>query len=118
MIVRIGKVTGLYPDEGKIQVYYEDTNTTAEKLPLVTFGKEYKMPEMNETVLCLHSDIDGSTGFVLGTFYNADVLPPQNGAKYKKEIVKDKARIEFYDNKLQIYAPEVKIITDHGTTTL
>lgn len=134
MIVRIGTITGTYPVEGKCQVHYGDTGITADKLPLLTFNHEFKMPEIGDTVLCLHCENDQSTGFVLGTFYNAKVTPPNAGEKYRKEIVKDRARCEYKDEALSLYAPqflieaaegsvtirakEVKMVTDHGTTVL
>lgn len=139
-MIRIGKVTGIYPDEGKVQVYYEDINTTAEKLPLMTFNKEYEMPEVGDIVLSVHMDNDASTGFVLGTYYNETVKPPTDGTKYLKEMLKDKAKVECKNDTLKITAPKiefvagnskveleeniiritsptVKIITDNGTTT-
>lgn len=92
MLVRIGTVTDIYPEEGKVRVLYSDLEDTSTKLP--TMANEYNMPAVGATVLVLYTEND-SNGFVLGEFWNKVKKPSENDAAvYKKEFGEGYMRAE------------------------
>ena len=116
MIVRIGKVTNVYPTKGKVKVFYEDRNQTSIEIPMMTFNNEYKMPSVGDRVLTLHMENGGSKAFCLGTYWNANNLPTTN-ATYKKELCGG-AYIEQIGDTVTVYAPSLILSSQAGTISL
>ena len=70
--VRIGEVTQIFPEEGKVKVCYEDDDNASCKLPILMFNGEYLMPKVGDIVLTLHRPSGSSEGFVLGKYYSEE----------------------------------------------
>lgn len=85
MNVRVGKVTNIYPDTGKVKVLYEDSNNTSMPLSMLTMNKEYSMPAIGDRVLTVHMANGSSKGFVIGTYYGGGTKPTAS-AGYRKEL--------------------------------
>lgn len=85
MLIRIGKVTNVYPSKGKVKVFYEDEGNTSLELPMLTFNDEYSMPAKGDRVLVLHMENGSSKGFVLGTYYG-DNNKPKASSGYRKDL--------------------------------
>jgi len=85
MRLRIGKVTNIFPDEGKVKVVYEDENNATLKLSMLTNNSEYSMPKVGDTVLTMHMENGSSKGFSLGTFYS-DANRPKTNSGYRKDL--------------------------------
>ena len=85
MFMRIGKVTNVYPEKGKVKVHYEDEGNTSMELPMLTFNDEYSMPSKGDRVLVLHMENGSSKGFVLGTYYS-DMNKPKASSGYRKDL--------------------------------
>ena len=115
MIVRIGKVTNIYPAKGKVKVLYEDRKQASAEIPMLTFNEEYKMPSVGDRVLTLHMENGGSKGFCLGTYWNANKLPTE--ANYKKDLGGG-AYIERNDSEVVLYAPTLILSSGAGTINL
>lgn len=115
MIVRIGKVTNIYPAKGKVKVLYEDRKQASAEIPMLTFNEEYKMPSVGDRVLTLHMENGGSKGFCLGTYWNANKLPTE--ANYKKDLGGG-AYIERNDSEVVLYAPTLILSSEAGTINL
>lgn len=84
-IIRIGIVDQLNPGTCSAVVRFEDQeDVTSSELPILVRGsavnKDYWMPSINDAVLCLFLPIGLADGFIVGTFYNSDDLPPANSA--------------------------------------
>ena len=116
MIIRIGKVTNIYPDEGKVQVYYEDRKQTSTEIPMLTFNNEYVMPSVGDMVVTLHMEVGSSKAFCLGTYWNAKRLP-QTTSKYRKDLG-DGAYIEQTNSEVKIYAPALVLSSSAGTVDI
>lgn len=115
MRIRIGKVTTLYPSEGKVRVLYEDISETSVKLPLLTFNNEYRMPKIGTTVVTIHME-NSSAGFVLGEYWSGVNKPNETGEKlYRKSI--DEASLKYSNGQLEIYSPQILLRTPSGTIT-
>ena len=39
-MIRIGTVTNVYPENGKVKVYYEDSESSSLPLPMMSINKE------------------------------------------------------------------------------
>ena len=87
MIPRVGRVTKIYPNTGKIQVMYEDNSNTSIPLPMLTMNGEYSMPAVGDKVMTMHMENGSSKGFVLGTYYGGGMQPKANNG-YRKDFVK------------------------------
>lgn len=83
--MRIGKVTKIYPDTGKVQVVYEDENNASLQLSMITMNQEYSMPKIGDKVLTMHMENGSSKGFVLGTYYGGG-MQPKASSGYRKDF--------------------------------
>lgn len=116
MIVRIGKVTNVYPAKGKIKVLYEDRNQASAEISMLTFGNEFSMPSVGDMVVTLHMENGMSRAFCLGTYWNDSKLPRTTSA-YKKDLGGG-AYIERNDSQVIVHAPTLIFSTDSGTISL
>lgn len=114
MIVRIGTVTNVYPDEGRVRVLYQDREETSVKLPLLAL--EYKMPKIGDAVITLHME-GRSSGFVLGKYYGENNPPTDPEYSFVKELG-DNTFIKCKDGKYRIISPKIIFQTDAGTISV
>lgn len=114
MILRVGKVTNTYPDEGKVKVLYKDRNEASMPLPVLTFNDEYKMPPVGASVLTLHMQNGSSKGFVLGTFWNGNKQPTETGTGVYHKSFGGSAYAKYANNSFKIYSPELLLQSSAG----
>lgn len=82
---RVGKVTKIYPGEGRVKVTFEDSGSSSLPLAMLTMNKEYSMPSVGDRVVTLHMDNGTSKGFVLGTYYGGG-MQPRASSGYRKDF--------------------------------
>lgn len=111
MNVRVGKVTNVYPDTGKVKVLYEDTNNTSMPLSMLTLNNEYSMPEIGDRVLTVHMENGSSKGFVLGTYYGGGMKPTASSG-YRKDLGGG-AYVSCQNGKYLLKAKNVTIEADN-----
>lgn len=85
MLMRIGKVTNIYPSTGKIKVMYEDEKCASLPLSMLTMNQEYSMPSVGDRVVTMHMENGSSKGFVLGTYFGGGMQPKANKG-YRKDF--------------------------------
>lgn len=85
MAIRVGRVTNVYPETGKVKVMYEDEQSASLPLSVLTSNQEYSMPSVGDRVLTLHMDNGSSKGFVLGTYYGGGRTPSATSG-YRKDF--------------------------------
>lgn len=85
MRMRIGKVTQIFPNTGKIKVLYEDEGNASLQLSMITMNQEYSLPAVGDKVLTMHMENGSSKGFVLGTYYGGGMQPKANSG-YRKDF--------------------------------
>lgn len=85
MGMRIGKVTQVFQNTGRIKVLYEDEGNTSLQLPMLTMNQEYSMPSVGEMVITMHMENGSSKGFVIGTYYGGGMQPKANTG-YRKDF--------------------------------
>lgn len=112
MILRVGKVTNVYPT-GKVKVLYEDTNNTSVPLPMLTMNKEYSMPVVGDKVVTAHMTNGSSKGFVFGTYYGGGRQPTAESG-YRKDFA-DGIYVACKDGKYVLHAEDVMVEADNIT---
>lgn len=85
MVTRIGRVTKVYPAEGRVKVTFEDSGSSSLPLAMLTMNKEYSMPNIGDRVVTMHMENGSSKGFVLGTYYGGG-MQPRASAGYRKDF--------------------------------
>ena len=106
MVIRIGKVTNIYPSTGRIKVMYEDEGNASMPLPMLTMNREYAMPAVGDRVVTVHMENGSSKGFVLGTYWGG--MKPKANAGYRKEFGED-AYAACIRGAYQLFAEKVCI---------
>ena len=104
-MIRIGTVTNVYPNNGKVKVYYEDTESSSLPIPMLSMNREQSMPEVGDIVITLHLANGSSQGFCLGTYFDDDY---EGSEKYTKEF-DDKAFLECEKGKYRLKCEDVKL---------
>ena len=117
MIIRVGKVTNVYITTGKVKVLYEDTGNTSVKLPMLTFNNEYKMPPIGAHVLTAHMENGSSKGFVLGTYWSDNNIPPEIGLSTYRKDMGNGTYIKSVGGTCSIRASAIQLIASAGTIT-
>ena len=116
MILRIGKVTNVYPTAGRVKVLYEDAKNTSVPLPMLTMNNEYAMPAVGDRVLTVHMANGSSKGFVLGTYYGGGTTPSASSG-YRKDFGGG-AYASCKDGKYVLHADEITLECSYGKITL
>lgn len=126
MILRIATVIKVLPEEGKVVVTFEDSGNSSVPLPMMTFGEEYSMPKVGDTVATMHMQNGSSKGVCLGTFYGGDKEPnmPQGQRRgYRKDFENDPdndyySHLQSKDGVITIKAKNIVFQTDYGTISI
>lgn len=113
MLLRIGRVTNVYPTTGKVTVMYEDQNNVSVPLPMLTMNREYSMPAVGDMVVTLHMANGSTKGFVLGTYYGGDTQPAASSG-YRKDFAKD-IYVACKDGKYLLHTKDLVIEAENIT---
>lgn len=115
--IRLGQVSTIDYDNGMISVQFPDLDgSVSNKMPMLSFNGEYKMPNVDDTVVVLNLSNGSSIGIILGTYWNMANRPVSSGKNvYRKEISND-TYIEYKNGTLVIHSPNIRFETDTGTT--
>jgi phage baseplate assembly protein V len=106
---RIGEVVGTKPENCTARVQFKDADGMVSGDLQIIYcntlkNKDYWLPDVGEIVVCIFLGNGQTSGFVLGSVYNAESKPPAgNQDKWAKEF-EDGTRIEYdrKENKLNI----------------
>ena len=91
--VRVGIVSSINPEEGTAKVVWpdEDDKVSADLIVSQAFNstghKSYRMPDVNEQILCVFPPNSPNAGFIIGALPSEDTPPLYNTA--------DKCGIKF-----------------------
>ena len=112
MGIRIGKVTNIYPDEGKVKVVYEDEKNVSLPLPMLTMNQESMMPSVGDRVVTIHMENGRSKGIVLGTYYGSGRRPKAKSG-YRKDFGGN-AYATCDGNVYELHANSIKLKCSRG----
>ncbi|WP_302364745.1 phage baseplate assembly protein V [Pyramidobacter piscolens] len=72
--IRVGEVSAIYPERGTARVYLPDLNVVTDECPVIVpaavKSRDYRMPEVGETVIAAFLGNGVESGFILGCLYN------------------------------------------------
>ncbi len=103
-VIRIGFVSSINPGAGTVQITYQDRDRMVTgDMPVLAFGGEYDIPEVNDMVLVAHLSNDLASGIVIGRFWNDSMLPKEQD--WYKRIGPD-ILLKKEGEILEIRAPE------------
>ena len=112
-VVRIGFVSSRDPVRGMVQITYPDRDKmVTEPFPVLCFGNEFFIPEINDEVLVLHLSGDMSSGVVIGKLWN-NVDIPQGEGEWHKTI--GGAAFSVNNGIIKISASEVVLESSSGS---
>lgn len=120
-MIRIGTVTNVYPENGKVKIYYEDTESSSLPLPMVSMNREQSMPDVGDTVITLHMTNGSSQGFCIGTYFDDDY---EGSEKYTKEfddkafVECDKGNYRLVCEDITLESKEINLKCEKGNITL
>ena len=115
-VIRVGFVSSVNVAAGTVQVTYQDRERMVTgDMPILAFGGEYDLPEVNDMVIVAHLSNDLSSGVVLGRFWNAKSYP--ECPEWYKRITAD-IIIKKVGEILEIKAPEIKLTGAGSSITL
>ncbi|WP_214855721.1 phage baseplate assembly protein V [Exiguobacterium sp. s130] len=105
-----GYVTAIYPDRATVRVKFEDKGSddiVSRELSMLVRGvqkdKDIWYPDIGELVLCAFLEGTSKRGYVLGSAYNDEDIPPTN--------VKTKRHLQFKDGSYIEYDEKTKKMT-------
>lgn len=74
-IVRVGRISSINDSKGTVRVKFDDKDDMVSgELPMFDF--EYRLPQIEQPVLCIFLPNGISQGFCFGGFYSENNLPP------------------------------------------
>ncbi len=103
-MIKVGRVSSVNEKKGTARVLFPDRQNSVSGdlfilVPFTLSGKVYYMPEVNERVVCIFDDC--GTGFIMGSFYSDNRLPPRGD--------KNMAYVDFNDGTVLRYDKKEKI---------
>lgn len=118
MIIRVGKVTNVYPASGRVKILYEDTGNTSIDIPLLTLNNEYKMPVVGSYVITLHLQNGSSKGFVLGTYWSDINVPAETGVGVYRKDMGGGVYARSSNGTYRLQASNIQLVADSGAVTV
>ena len=114
--IRIGTVSTIDYEHGMISVKYDElSGAVTADMPMLSFNDEYKMPNIDDTVLVLYLSNGSSIGIVLGKIWNESNVPIRTGKGVYRKDLADDVSVEYRNGVLKIKAPKVQIVSQNGT---
>ena len=120
-VIRIGYVSAVDRKKGMVSVTYTDKDkSTTDYLPYLSFGKEYKMPDIKDMVLIAHLSNGMASAVVIGGFWNKSNKPEITDSTGWKKFISKNAYMDYNKdtNTLTIHAPRVVLSCRDGTLCL
>lgn len=115
-LIRIGSVSSIDYENGRVKVLFKDKdNTVSDFLPMLS--SEYFMPKINDLVVCLF--INGTQkGFCLGKYFSKSNIPVEsgNGVYYKDLFGEGFIKYDKVSKALTINVQDIIIIGDLAIT--
>jgi phage baseplate assembly protein V len=99
-VLRVGKVSAVYPEKAKARVVFEAHNLVSYELSVVQKqtlkNRDYWMPDIGEYVLCAFLPTGNASGFILGSLYSVQ-NPPDLATNNKRAVLFDDGTYIEYD---------------------
>lgn len=98
--IRIGTVSSINPKDHTARIVFEDEgHNVSYDLPIIVpnsyDNSDYRMPDINEDVLCLFLPDGIEDGFILGSWYAGEIKPPCDNPEIRRVKFKDGTTISY-----------------------
>lgn len=101
-LVKVGRISSINPERCTARVVFEAQGVVSHDLRLIVpqslKNKDYFMPDIGESVVCIFLPTGNAEGFVLGAIYTDGNTPPATSADKRVLSFEDGTVIE-YDRK-------------------
>lgn len=99
-VLKLGEVVEVLPDQCKARVVFdEDDSVVSDPLPIVIpnsiENRDFHLPDVGEDVLCLFGSAGLEDGYILGSIYAGDVVPPSSSADVRMVEFADGSKFSF-----------------------
>ncbi|WP_289171590.1 phage baseplate assembly protein V [uncultured Parasutterella sp.] len=99
-VLKLGEVVEVLPDQCKARVVFdEDDSIVSDPLPIVIpnsiENRDFHLPDVGEDVLCLFGSAGLEDGFILGSIYAGEVVPPSSSADVRMVEFADGSKFTF-----------------------
>ena len=99
-LIKIGVISSIDYAKGTARVSFEDDDEVVsyelQVLHTNTLqNKDYAMPDVGEDVICIFLPSGNEEGFILGSVYAGDTMPPENSGDFRTILFKDGTKISY-----------------------
>ena len=99
-LIKIGEVSSINPEKGTARVVFDDDNgLISYDLPILQRNtlrtKDFHSVNVGEDVLCLFLPSGPEEGFILGSFYAGEIVPPESTEKRRTTVFEDGTLIRY-----------------------
>jgi phage baseplate assembly protein V len=98
-LIRVGRVSAVNPEKATVRVAFEAQGVVSYDLPVLQQqtlnNKEYCLPDVGESVVCIFLPTGNASGFVLGSIYAGDNKPPVSNPDKRLVQFEDGTKIEY-----------------------
>ena len=99
-LIRIGEVSSVDFVKGTARVVFDDYDgMVSGDLPVLQFNtignQDYHMPDIGEDVLCLFLPNGTVEGFIIGSFYAGEIIPPETTGEKRTVVFLDGTRFSY-----------------------
>nr|DAH50784.1 MAG TPA: baseplate assembly protein [Caudoviricetes sp.] len=99
-IIKIGEVSSVDPTNGTARVVFDDDDSIVsgdlQVLQKNTFkNQDFAMPDVGEDVVCLFLPSGTEEGFILGSVYSGEVVPPETSIDKRAVVFSDETKISY-----------------------
>ena len=98
-MIKVGVIESFNEANATARVIFEDIKVKSYDLPIIVKqsqnNKDYWMPDIGESVLCLFLPTGIESGFILGSYYNKKDRPPVTDQNKRTVKFKDGTVLEY-----------------------
>lgn len=110
-MIKVGIIESFNEENATARVVFQDINIKSYDLPIIVKqsqnNKDYWIPDIGESVLCLFLPTGIESGFILGSYYNKKDRPPVTDQNKRTVKFSDGTILE-YDRKTHKLTADVK----------
>lgn len=124
-LIKVGEVSSIDPARGTARVVFDDEDgTVSYDLPILQRNtyktQDFHSVSVGEDVLCLFLPTGPEEGFILGSFYAGDIVPPENTKDRRTTVFEDGTviRYDMASHTATILIDGTKIVADRSSVTV
>ena len=124
-IIKIGEVSSVDYSRGTARVVFDDDDSVVSyDLPVLhtntILNKDYALPDPGEDVLCIFLPSGPEEGFIIGSFYAGEIIPPESNKNRRTVVFSDGSRVCYdrAEHKLTVTLDGTEIVFDRQSGSI